>query len=302
MSSWDGRGRCCSHIDGSEHMVTPESSIRHQEAIGADIILCLDECVAYGEPEERVKEAMERTHRWAARCLKAHSSQGQALFGIVQGGVFLSLREESARSFASQPFDGYSIGGLAVGEPKAIMYTVTEQTCSILPDGKPRHLLGVGSPEDLVECVARGVDLFDCALPTRIARNGALFTRNGRVDITKKEFSRVKGPLEDACDCRACQHYSVGYLHHLFKARELLGLRLATIHNLRFVLRLMEDMRHAIVSGAFPQFRARFLGQYRPTDEALRGQQKNSWLRRRGILSGAELPGVWGSPPDTHPQ
>ena len=277
-----------SHIDGSEHLFTPESSMDYQEGLGADIILCLDECVAYGEPEVKVREAMERTHRWARRCLEAHHSSGQALFGVLQGGVCQHLREESARFFASQDMDGYSIGGLAVGEPKTDMYAVTGDICAMLPENRPRHLLGVGSPEDLVECVARGVDLFDCALPTRIARNGALLTRTGRIDIKKAHFQRVEGAVEDGCDCYACRNFSAAYLHHLFKAHELLGLRLATIHNLRFVLRLMEEMRQAILKGTFPEFKERFLARYRPTDETLRSQQKEKWLKKRGILRQTE--------------
>ncbi len=277
-----------SHIDGSEHMFTPESSIQHQEGLGADVVLCLDECVAYGEPEEKVRSAMERTHRWATRSLEVHRSGGQALFGVLQGGVYTHLREESARFFASQEVDGYSIGGLAVGEPKADMYAATGDTCAMLPETRPRHLLGVGSPEDLVECVAQGVDMFDCVLPTRIARNGALLTRSGRIDVKKAGFRQVEGPVEDGCDCYTCNNFSVAYLHHLFKARELLGLRLATIHNLRFVLRLMEEMQQAIFKGNFPAFRKRFLAGYKPTDEKSRSRQKDKWLRKRGILRDSE--------------
>ena len=281
-----------SHIDGSEHLFTPESAIGYQERLGADIILCLDECVAYGEEEARVREATERTHRWALRCREAQRSGKQALFGVLQGGVYRNLREESARFFTAQEVDGYAIGGLAVGEPKAEMYEVTRHVCAMLPEGRPRHLLGVGSPEDLVECVARGVDLFDCALPTRIARNGALLTGRGRIDITRARFQKAEGPVEEGCDCYACRNFSSAYLHHLFKAGELLGLRLATIHNLRFVLHLMEEMRHAILRDSFPAFKERFLARYRPTDERLRGEQKEKWLRRRGILGVGEGPGV----------
>ena len=255
----------------------------YQERLGADIALCLDECVGYGGPEERVRQAMERTHRWGARCIRAHRLEAQALFGVLQGGVYRHLREESGRFFQSQEVDGYAIGGLAVGEPKVEMYEVTRYTCGLLPDDRPRHLLGVGSPEDLVECVACGVDLFDCALPTRIARNGALFTREGRVDITRSRFRDVDRPLEDGCDCYACRNFSAAYLHHLFKARELLGLRLATIHNLRFVLRLMEEMRRAISKGVFPAFRQRFLARYQPTDEEARNAQREKWLRKREV-------------------
>ena len=279
-----------SHIDGSEHHFTPEAATLYQEGLGADIIMCLDQCIAYGESRESVRQAMERTHRWAARCKEAHTGGGahgrQALFGIVQGGVFPELREESARHITSLGFDGYAVGGLAVGEAKAPMYCVTEQVGSLLPEDKPRYLMGVGSPEDLVECVARGMDIFDCALPTRVARNGALFTGEGRVDITTRRFKEDPGPLEEGCDCYACRNFSAAYLHHLFKAREILGLRLASIHNLRFILRLMEDMRAAILEGRFESFRSRFLDHYRPTDEATRMSQKESWMKARKIKEG----------------
>ena len=279
-----------SHIDGSEHHFTPEAATLYQERLGADIIMCLDQCIAYGESRESVRQAMERTHRWAARCKEAHNDdgahEGQALFGIVQGGVFPELRAESARYITSLGFDGYAVGGLAVGEAKAPMYSVTEQVGSLLPEDKPRYLMGVGSPEDLVECVARGMDIFDCALPTRVARNGALFTNKGRVDITTRRFKEDPGPLQEGCDCYACLNFSAAYLHHLFKAREILGLRLASIHNLRFILRLMEDMRAAILEGRFESFSRGFVDRYRPTDEATRMSQKESWMKARKIKEG----------------
>ncbi len=279
-----------SHIDGSEHHFTPEAATLYQERLGADIIMCLDQCIAYGESRESVRQAMERTHRWAARCKEAHNGDGahgrQALFGIVQGGVFPELRAESARYITSLGFDGYAVGGLAVGEAKAPMYSVTEQVGSLLPEDKPRYLMGVGSPEGLVECVARGMDIFDCALPTRVARNGALFTNEGRVDITTRRFKEDPGPLQEGCDCYACLNFSAAYLHHLFKAREILGLRLASIHNLRFILRLMEDMRAAILEGRFESFSRGFVDRYRPTDEATRMSQKESWMKARKIKEG----------------
>ncbi len=279
-----------SHIDGSEHYFTPETATRHQEVLGADIAMCLDQCIAYGEDRESVQRAMERTHRWAARCMEARArSPGagrQAMFGIVQGGVHPDLRTESAQYIASLGFDGYAVGGLAVGESKATMYEMTQHVERYLPERKPRYLMGVGSPEDLVECVARGMDLFDCVLPTRVARHGALFTPAGRIDITHRRYREDPQPLQEDCDCYACGNFSAAYLHHLFKAKELLGLRLATIHNLRFVLRLMEEMRAAIVDGSFQEFRDRVLGGYTVTDEQARMQQKEAWMRARNILAG----------------
>ncbi len=274
-----------SHIDGSQHMFTPEAAIAHQQVLGADIIMCLDQCIASGEGEEKVRLAMLRTHRWAASCREVHNDNSQqALFGIVQGGVYPHLREESAQAITSLGFDGYAIGGLAVGESKAVMYQVTEQVAALLPREKPRYLMGVGAPEDLVECVSRGVDIFDCALPTRVARNGALFTRKGRVNITAATYREEMAPVDEGCDCPTCRSYSTAYLHHLFRAKELLGLRLATVHNLRFVFRLMEEMRRAILDGSFPQYRERFLAEYKPTDEARRLSQKERWLKAKGVL------------------
>ena len=275
-----------SHLDGSEHFLTPELATVNQQRLGADIIMCLDQCINNDAGKPEVRQAMERTHRWAEICYRSHASSqyasDQALFGIVQGGVFEDLRDESARYIAGIPFDGYAIGGLAVGESKAQMYATTGQVTALLPEDKPRYLMGVGSPEDLVECVAQGVDMFDCVLPTRVGRNGAFFTREGRVDITKRRYMEEKGPLDEGCDCYACRRFSAGYLWHLFKAKELLGARLASIHNLRFILRLMEDMRRAIDEDRFDRFREGFHRDYRPTDEAARQEQKTRWLKARG--------------------
>ena len=275
-----------SHIDGSEHRFTPELAIRNQEGLGADIIMCLDQCIAFGEDKEAVRQAMERTHRWAAVCHLTHSAyQGaaeQALFGIVQGGVFSDLREESAAIISAIPFSGYAIGGLAVGESKDQMYEVTQQVSDLLPRDKPRYLMGVGSPEDLVESVARGVDLFDCVLPTRVARNGALFTAQGRVNIGNRRFADLDQPLDAECDCYCCRNYSAAYLWHLFKAKEILGLRLASVHNPRFIQRLMAEIRSAINEERFEKFRESFWSRYVPTDEATRREQKRKWLQARG--------------------
>ncbi len=288
----DDHIRFRSHIDGTEHRFTPELAIANQQGLGADIIMCLDQCIAYGAERAEVVRAMDRTHRWARLCYEAHyvnpspdyasKAQRQALFGIVQGGTFADLRRESAEFIASIPFPGYAIGGLAVGESKSQMYETTVQVTELLPSDKPRYLMGVGSPEDLVEGVAQGVDMFDCVLPTRVARNGALFTRTGRVNIANRRFAEQDSPLEEDCDCYSCRNFTAAYLWHLFKAKEVLGLRLASVHNLRFILRLMDGMRQSILEGRFEGFRRDFHDAYRPTDEATRQKQKGKWLAARG--------------------
>ena len=274
-----------SHIDGSEHNFTPKLAMANQEGLAPDIAMCFDQCIAYGATEAEVGQAMDRTHRWAQDCFDVHqasptgAASGQALFGIVQGGTFEELRDESARAISAIPFHGYAVGGLAVGENKEDMYRFTGQVTELLPQDKPRYLMGVGSPEDLVEGVARGIDMYDCALPTRVARNGSMFTPEGRVDISKARYAEQQGPLDETCDCYTCQHYSAAYLRHLFRAKELLGLRLASIHNLRFVLSLMERMRAAIFEDRFESFRREFMDAYKPANEAARQQQKEHWLR-----------------------
>lgn len=288
----DDHIRFRSHIDGSEHIFTPELAIANQQGLGADTIMCLDQCIEYGATRAEVERAMERTHRWARVCYEAHyvgpaptyadNARRQALFGIVQGGTFPDLRQRSAELIASIPFPGYAIGGLAVGESKSQMYEVTQQVTELLPSDKPRYLMGVGSPEDLVEGVSQGVDMFDCVLPTRVARNGALFTRTGRVNIANRRFAEQDAPLEENCACYACRNFTAAYLWHLFKAREVLGLRLASVHNLHFILRLMEGMRQAILEDRFESFRRDFHNTYRPTDEATRQRQKEKWLAARG--------------------
>jgi queuine tRNA-ribosyltransferase len=250
-----------SHIDGSQHTFTPESVVQIQEQLGADIIMCLDECA---EPHDRAynEAALARTHAWAARCQAAQRRYDQALFGIVQGGIFADLRRQSAEFLVGLGFPGYAIGGLSVGERKPDMYDMLDVTVPLLPAGKPRYLMGVGAPEDLLEAVARGVDLFDCVLPTRLARNAALFTRQGRLNIRNAQFERDPAPIEAGCGCYTCQHFSRAYLRHLFKAKEILAARLATIHNVHFLLALMGDMRQAIEAGTFDAFKAEFLSAY----------------------------------------
>ena len=272
-----------SHIDGSEHFLTPESVIQFQGALGADIIMVLDECPAYGESLEKVREAMERTHQWAKRCQKAHKRSDQALYAIIQGGMYPQLRRQSVEYLTSLDFSGYAIGGLSVGEPKEVTLAMVEETVTLLPEHKPRYLMGVGSPEDIVEGVARGIDMFDSALPTRVARNGALFTWQGRQNIRNAAFSRMDQPIVPGCDCYTCRTFSAAYLHHLFKSEELLVYRLATIHNLNFIHNLVGKIRSAILEGTFSTFRENFRASYRPTDEQVRFDQKQKWLKSRNL-------------------
>ena len=205
---------------------------------------------------------MHRTHRWAQRCLQSPLAPGQALFGIVQGAFFRDLRIQSAQTLAQMDFPGYGIGGLSVGEPKALMYEMLEAIMPHMPQAKPRYLMGVGSPDCLIEGVMRGVDMFDCVLATRIARNGTCFTTNGRLVIKNARYARDFGPIDEECDCYACRNFSRAYIRHLFKAGEITGARLASIHNLRFLLRLMENVRQAIAQDSLPQLRARFYERY----------------------------------------
>jgi queuine tRNA-ribosyltransferase len=259
-----------SHLDGSEHRFTPEKVIDLQEKLGADIMMAFDECPPPEDYDYNV-EALARTHRWAERCQAAQRRSDQALYGIVQGGVFADLRTRSAEFLTALDFPGYAIGGLSVGETKAEMHAMLEVVHPILPRHKPRHLLGVGSPEDLFECVARGVDQFDCALPTRIARNGAVFTRQGRISLRNARFATDKNPIEPDCQCYTCRHFSLAYLRHLVVAKETLALRLATLHNLHFMLEIMRRMRQSILEGTFVEYKNAFLANYQPVPEEKRG-------------------------------
>ena len=274
-----------SHIDGSEHFFTPELTVEYQSRLGADIIMVLDVCSAYDDSFEKVQQSMELTHRWAERCQKARRNQSQALFAIVQGGVFPELRRRSVEFLTNLDFDGYALGGLSVGEPKKLTFETVAQTAAQLPEKKPRYLMGVGSPEDIIEGVARGIDIFDSALPTRVARNGALFTWEGRCNIRNADFSRVEQPIVADCGCYTCRTFSAAYIHHLFKSGELLAYRLATIHNLYFIHNLMEKMRMAVTGGTFSRLREEFWSRYAPTDEQVRVSQKQKWLKskRRGL-------------------
>lgn len=271
-----------SHLDGSTHRFTPEMVMRVEGQLGADIIMVLDECTPYPSSHEYNRKALNRTHAWAARCLQAHTRADQALFGIVQGSTYIDLRRESARTLAALDFPGYGIGGLSVGEPKEEMHHALEETTPLLPDNKPRYLMGVGSPEDLVECVARGIDMFDCVLPTRVARNGALLTSDGRVPIKSPRFASIQEPIEPDCDCYTCQHFTLGYLHHLFRAKELLAYRLNSIHNLRFMTRTVEEIRAAILAGTFNMYRDEFLARYQTSNRDVAIQQRELWLEAHG--------------------
>jgi queuine tRNA-ribosyltransferase len=264
-----------SHLDGSTHRFTPESSIQIQHNLGADIIMAFDECPA---PLERaiVESATRRTHAWAVRSVEEHQRSGaptrQALFGIVQGGVFPDLRAQSAAFIQGLDLPGYAIGGLAVGESKDQMHQVLDSTVPLLPANKPRYLMGVGSPEDLVNGVARGIDIFDCVLPTRLARHGAAMTRTGRLNMANLRFATDVAPIETGCACYACQTFSRAYIRHLLKAEEILGFQLLSIHNLTVLTTLMREMRAAILDGTFDSFVESFLATYRPvTKEASPG-------------------------------
>ena len=247
-----------SHIDGSTHVITPEKAIEIEEALGADIMMVLDQCVALPAGREAILEGARRTRLWAERCQAARRRTDQALFGIVQGGLEADVRVASARELVPLGFEGYAIGGLSVGEGKADMYAMLDVTVPELPETKPRYLMGVGLPEDLIEGVARGVDLFDCVVPSRHGRTGSLFTSFGRVVIKQARYANDERPIDPACGCPVCGRYSRAYLHHLFMVKEMLGARLNTIHNLWYFSDLMRGMREALREKRFSAFREAF--------------------------------------------
>jgi queuine tRNA-ribosyltransferase len=251
-----------SHIDGSSHEFTPEKSIAIQQNLGADIIMAFDECAP---PYDKVynQKSMQRTHRWAERCLNAKTRTDQALFGIVQGGVFPDLREISAQTIVKLGFPGYGIGGLSVGETKDEMNAMLEVVNEILPENKPRYLMGVGSPEDLINGVLRGVDMFDCVLPTRLARHHNAMIPTGRMNLKNNQFARDPNPIDAVCDCYTCQNFSRAYLRHLIAAKELLASTLISIHNLQFLISLMKQSRQAILDHRFQPFAQSFLKNYK---------------------------------------
>ena len=251
-----------SHLDGSRRFISPEVSMDIQQALGSDIAMAFDVCSPYPCDHRTAEEAMHRTHRWAERCKAHHTRADQAVFGIVQGAFYKDLRIQSAKTLADMDFPGYGIGGLSVGEPKPIMYEMLEEMMPYMPADKPRYLMGVGSPDCLVEGVYRGIDMFDCVLATRVARNGTAFTDSGRLVIRNAEYAHDFGPLEEGCDCYACRNFSRAYIRHLLKAGEITGGRLVTIHNLRYLLRLMERIRAAIEEDRFEAFRRDFFAKY----------------------------------------
>ncbi|MCQ6560889.1 tRNA guanosine(34) transglycosylase Tgt [Paenibacillus mendelii] len=252
-----------SHLNGDKLFISPEKAMEIQNALGPDIMMAFDECAPYPAEYDYVKQSLERTTRWAERCLKSHARpHDQALFAIVQGGMYDDLRRQSASELTSMDFPGYAIGGLSVGEPKDIMYRVLESTVPLLPADKPRYLMGVGSPDALLDGSIRGIDMFDCVLPTRIARNGTTMTSSGRLVIRNAKFTDDFGPLDPECSCYTCTNYSRAYLRHLIKADETFGLRLTTYHNLHFLLQLMRDVRQAIMEDRLLDFRDAFFAKY----------------------------------------
>lgn len=259
-----------SHLDGSYHLFTPESVMELQHALGADIIMAFDECTPYPCERDYAADSMQMTLRWAERCLNRHRQLSiershrlpQALFGIVQGSVYPDLRQICTEALIEMDLPGYAIGGLAVGEPREAMFAVVRDTTPLLPAQKPRYLMGVGLPHDLVEAVAAGIDMFDCVVPTRNARNGTVFTRAGRLRLKNARYAEDSSPLEAGCACKTCTHYSRAYLRHLFQTNELLGLHLATFHNVFFFQQLMRDMRAAIIEGRFATWQSEFFARY----------------------------------------
>ena len=258
-----------SHLDGSSHVLTPERSVEIQEALGADIIMAFDECIPYPAERGYVAASTDRSSRWARRCREARrSDDGAALFGIVQGGMFRDLREKSVSELLEIGFDGYAVGGLSVGEDAGLMYDMMDYTLPLLPADRPRYVMGVGTPENLVEGIARGVDMFDCVMPTRNARNGVLFTRFGRISIKQARYAEDPQPIDPDCGCYVCRHYSRSYLRHLYRAKEILAAVLNTHHNLHYYLQLMTEARSAIETGSFNEFRRNFYA-LRETEDAV---------------------------------
>ncbi|MBN2781150.1 MAG: tRNA guanosine(34) transglycosylase Tgt [Candidatus Marinimicrobia bacterium] len=276
-----------SHLDGSLHHFSPQVSMDIQHTLGSDIVMVFDECTPYPCDYEYAKRSLALTHRWekmskdhlrAQEPLWEHS---QALFAIVQGSVYEDLRRESADFLTNEGFDGYAIGGLAVGEPKDIMYALTQTVCDVLPKDKPRYLMGVGKPEDILHSIARGVDMMDCVLPTRNARNGTLYTRDGKININNSQYKNDFTPLDPDCSCYACRHHTRAYLHHLYRQNEILGLRLNSLHNISFFLELTRDAREAILNERFPEFYRDFFNRYRIEEDHGEANAVNRENRRK---------------------
>ncbi|MBE5816954.1 MAG: tRNA guanosine(34) transglycosylase Tgt [Clostridiales bacterium] len=259
-----------SHIDGSKQFISPEKSIEIQNALGADIIMAFDECTASPSSYETSLAAAERTYRWAQRCVEAHkNTENQTLFGIIQGNMYPDLRLKCAEQIKSIGFEGYAIGGLSVGESKETMYEMLDVLAPELPVNNPRYLMGVGSPDAIIEGVARGIDMFDCVLATRIARNGTAFTKYGRMVVRNATYARDPRPIEEGCDCYACRNFSRAYIRHLIKADEMLAAILLSIHNTRFLTRLTEEIREAVLNGTFDEYRRKFWENYKISSNGL---------------------------------
>jgi queuine tRNA-ribosyltransferase len=250
------------HLNGDLMTLTPESAIEKQKEIGADIIMAFDECIPYPAEYEYAKASTERTLRWAARCLATPRGEHQALFGIVQGGEFNDLRAYSAKATTALAFDGFAIGGTSIGEPKAVFSTMLQAAIPHLPIDKPRYVMGIGSLDYILEAIGQGVDMFDCVLPTRLARHGALMTTHGRLNIKDAQYERDFTPIDDQCDCKTCKHYTRAYLRHLYRSEEILGKRLMSIHNLRFLIRVVEGARKAIEENQFLAYAKDVLAAY----------------------------------------
>lgn len=248
-----------SHLDGSTHILTPEKVMEIQNALGSDIAMVLDECIPYPASYEYVKDSIELTTRWAKRCLNYRPKNCSALFAIIQGGIYRDLRERSAIALTDLGFDGYAIGGLSVGEPKTVMKEVLDWTIPIIPEESPRYLMGVGTPQDIIEAVLSGIDLFDCVIPTRNARNGTLFTSNGKISIKQARYAEDERPIDESCNCYTCRNYSRAYLRHLYMAKEILSPRLNTIHNLYYYIDLMKKIRDAIREDSLKEFYNSFI-------------------------------------------
>jgi queuine tRNA-ribosyltransferase len=251
-----------SHLDGSKHMFTPEKVMEIEEALGADIIMAFDECCPYPSDYEYTKKSMERTTRWAKRCKEAHKTENQGLFGIIQGGFYKELREKSAEDLKKLDFPGYAIGGISVGEPKKEFLDILRFTTPLMPENKPRYLMGVGTPDYLIEAALSGIDMCDCVLPTRLARHGTAMTSKGKLVIRNQNFARDWNKLDDECDCYTCRNYTRAYLRHLIKTNEILGMRLLSLHNLRFLTKLMERVRIEIEHDNLLGFREEFYKKY----------------------------------------
>lgn len=254
-----------SHIDGSKKFLSPEVSMQVQMALGSDIVMAFDECVPYPADYDYARQSTERTTRWAQRCKDTMTSENQGLFGIVQGGMYKDLRTRSVQELVEMDFPGYAVGGLSVGEPKELMYDMLEHTVSQLPKTKPRYLMGVGTPDCLVEGVLHGIDMFDCVFPTRVARNGTAMTWTGRLVMKNTEYTHDFRPIEEGCGCYACRHYTRAYIRHLVRANEIFGLRLLSLHNLYFLQRFMRELRQSILEDRFTEFRSNFLASYQMT-------------------------------------